>query len=280
MSVELPETHILTGQMGKVLLNRRIESYLLRDFEKLQKIGFINKDVRAFDQLVDRVVESVQSRGNVIVVKLNQDLNLILAPEYGGRIRYNSIGSPVPERFHLRLDFDDDASFTVTLSGMGVIQVMKDNMILQSYVYRRDFSEVADPLNEGEFKFERFSRQLGETRVNIKSTIVGKDAFVVGLGNSAFQDILYRARIYPKRKASELREEEKQAVFNAIRTMIHERIRLGGKDQFTDLYGTQGRYIPTMGPNMNGRTCSMCGMLIEKMNLGGGQVYFCPKCQK
>jgi len=48
--------------MGKVLLNRRIESYLLRDFEKLQKIGFINKDVRAFDQLVDRVVESVQSR--------------------------------------------------------------------------------------------------------------------------------------------------------------------------------------------------------------------------
>jgi len=62
--------------------------------------------------------------------------------------------------------------------------------------------------------------------------------------------------------------------------MIHERIRLGGKDQFTDLYGNQGRYIPTMGPDMNGRTCSMCGMLIEKMNLGGGQVYFCPKCQK
>lgn len=280
MSVELPETHILAGQMSKELLKKRIGSFQLRDYEKLQRIGFVNKDVKVFDQLVSRVVESVQSRGNVLVVKLDKGLNLVLAPEYGGKIQYHSGSSPVPERFHLRLSFDDDSSLTVALSGMGVIQVMRDNELLQSYSYRRDFSEVANPLNEGEFNFERFSRELGETNVNIKSTIVGKDAFIVGLGNSAFQDILFRARINPKRKASALNEEEKHAVYDAIRTMIDDRIRLGGKDQFTDLYGSQGRYIPVMGPNMNGKTCPVCGSLIEKMSLGGGQVYFCPTCQK
>jgi formamidopyrimidine-DNA glycosylase len=61
--------------------------------------------------------------------------------------------------------------------------------------------------------------------------------------------------------------------------MLQERIRLKGKDQFYDLYGNQGGYTPAMGPNMKGRHCPICGTPIEKLNLGGGQVYFCPKCQ-
>jgi formamidopyrimidine-DNA glycosylase len=163
---------------------------------------------------------------------------------------------------------------------MGVIQTMKDDELEKSYVYRRDFSKVTDPSDKTEFTFERFSAQLAEKNVNVKSVLVGKDAVIVGLSNSAFQDILYRAKIRPKRKASELNEKERRALYEAIRLVIQERIRLGGKDQFLDLYGKQGRYTPPMGPNMNGKTCPTCGTSIEKLSLGGGQVFFCPKCQK
>lgn len=279
MSVELPEARILSRQMSEKLPGRQIKSFLLQDYQKLQRLGFLNKDTKAFDRLVNRKIESITSRGNVIRVNLDHCVNLILAPEYGGRILFHEKGSVVPKKFHLKLDFDDDTFLTVALTGMGVIQALKDDELEGSYVYRRDFSEAASPVDEAEFTFERFSRQLSVKKVNIKSVLVGKDAVLVGLSNSAFQDILYRAKIHPKRKASELNEGERHRLYNAIRLVIRERIRLGGKDQFLDLYGVQGRYTPAMGPNMNGKRCPVCGSSVEKLSLGGGQVYFCPKCQ-
>jgi len=279
MSIELPEAQILSRQMSEKLLRKQIKSFQLQDYHKLQRLGFVNKDIKAFDRLVNRKVESITSRGNVIRVKLDLGVNLILAPEYGGRVLFHTSGSTVPKKFHLKLDFNDNTSLTVALTGMGVIQTLKDDELERSYVYRRDFSEVASPLDEKEFTFERFSKQLAEKNVNIKSVLVGKDAVVVGLSNSAFQDILYQAKIHPKRKASELSEGKMHSLYDAIGLVIRERIRLGGKDQFLDLYGRQGRYTPAMGPNMNGKTCRVCGTSIEKLSLGGGQVYFCSKCQ-
>jgi formamidopyrimidine-DNA glycosylase len=280
MSIELPEAQILAEQMNKELLQKQIKSFHLQDYQKLQRIGFVNKDIKAFESLVNRKVESIISRGNVIRAKLDLGLNLVLAPEYGGRILYHTSGSPVPNKFHLKLIFSDDTSLTVALTGMGVIQTLRDDELERSYVYKRDFSEVISPVDGSEFTFERFSKQLADKKVNIKAALVGKDAVIVGLSNSAFQDILYRAKIHPKRKTSELSETEQQALYKAIKELISERIRLGGKDQFLDLYGKQGRYTPSMGPNMNGKTCATCGSSIEKLSLGGGKAYFCPECQK
>jgi formamidopyrimidine-DNA glycosylase len=280
MSIELPEAHILAEQMRKELLRKQVKAFHLKDYQKLQRIGSINKDIGVFERLIKRRIESITSRGNVIHVKFDLGVNLILGPEYGGRILYHTSESTIPEKFHLKLDFKDNTYLTVTLTGMGVIQALKDDELKQSYVYRRDFSEVASPLDETQFTFRHFSEQLAQKNVNIKPVLVGKDAVIVGLSNNAFQDILYRAKIHPKRKASDLGEDEKHALYDAIRFIIQERIRLGGKDQFLDLYGRQGRYTPAMGPNMNGKTCKMCKTPIGKLSLGGGQVYFCPKCQK
>lgn len=279
MSVELPEAQILAKQMDKELRGKRVKQCQLRDYQRLQKIGFVNKDITVFEQLSNGKIESVMSRGNVLRVKLDNGMNLILAPEYGGQILYHTSSNTVPRKFHLKLDFNDNTALTVTLTGMGVIQAFRDNQLEQSYVYRRDFSEVSSPSDETEFTFERFSKQLAERNVNIKSVLVGKDAIIVGLSNSAFQDILYRAKVHPKRKASELSEDKRRSLYDTIKTVIKERIRLDGKNQFVDLYGKQGRYTPAMGPNMNGKNCPICRASIEKLSLGGGQVYFCPKCQ-
>jgi len=278
MSIELPEAKILAEQMNKELQGKIIISCHLQDYERLQKIGMMNKDIKTFDHLIDGKIESVTSRGNVIHVKLNNGMNLILGPEYGGRIFYHASDKTV-SNFHLKVDFNDDTALTVRLTSMGVINAMRDNELERSYVYRRDFNpEVLSPLDE-EFTFERFSKILADNNRALKSVLVGKDAVVVGLSNSAFQDIIYRARLHPKRKASELKKDEMNALCEAIKFVLHERIRLGGKDQFNDLYGNQGGYIPAMGPNMKQQTCPKCKAPIEKMSVGGGHVYFCPKCQ-
>jgi formamidopyrimidine-DNA glycosylase len=279
VSIELPEAQILAEQMNKELRGKQIANCQLQDYQKLQKMGFINKDISAFAWLTGGKVESVVSRGNIIRAKLDNGMNLILAPEYGGRILYHTKESIVPAKFHLKLCFSDNTTLTVALTGMGIIQALKDDELESSYVYRRDFSQVASPTDDKEFTLERFAKELTYKNVNIKSAIVGKDAVVVGLSNSAFQDAIYRAKIHPKRKASDLTESENHVLYNAVRLVIQERIQSGGKKQFIDLYGNQGSYTPAMGPNMKEQACPTCGTKVQKLSLGGGQIYYCPKCQ-
>jgi len=279
MSIELPEAKILAEQMNEELQGKRIKPYHLQNHEKLQRIGMINKDNRSFDQLVNGKIESVISRGNVIRLKLNNGMNLILGPEYGGKIFYHTSKKTVPSKFHLKVDFNDDTALTVRLNSMGLINAVKDGDLERSYVYKRDFNpDVLSPIDE-EFTFQRFSKLLEDNNRMLKSVLVGKDAVVVGLSNSAFQDIIYRARLHPKRKASELSEDEKHSLYDETELVLQERIRLNGKDQFYDLYGKQGGYTPAMGPNMKQQTCPVCGTPIERMSVGGGHTYFCPKCQ-
>jgi formamidopyrimidine-DNA glycosylase len=279
LSIELPEARILAGQMSKELVGKRVKAYQLKDCAKLQRIGFINRDLKAFDQLVNRDVLSVVSRGNVIHVKLGSKVNLILCPEYGGEIFYHGRGKTVTDMFHLRVDFVDGSTLTVRLTSMGGIYTLKDDELMRSYVFKRDFNPVMVSPVDAEFTFERFSKLLTENNRALKSVLVGKDAVVVGLSNSAFQDVIYRAGLHPKRKASELDANERRALYDAVVLVLRERLRLNGKDQFLDLYGKRGGYTPAMGSNMKQQKCPKCGTPIEKLSLGGGQVYLCPKCQ-
>ena len=279
MSIELPEAKILADQMNKELKGKRIKSYRLRDCEKLQKIGFINRDNKSFDQLVNRQVESVTSRGNSIRVKLDEGVNMILSPEYGGEIFYHSHEATVPEKFHLEIDFSDKTALTVRFTSMGGMRVLKDAELVDSYVFKRDFNtDILSPIDE-DFTFERFSRLLSENKRALKPVLVGKDAVLVGLSNSAFQDIIYRAKLHPRRKASELNLNEQKALYNSVKLVLRERLRLNGKNQFLDLYQNHGRYISAMGPNMREKNCPVCESPIQELSLGGGKVFVCPKCQ-
>lgn len=279
MSIELPEAKILADQMNKELKGKRIKGYLLQDCEKLQKIGFINKDNKSFDQLVNREVESVISRGNAIRVKLDEGINMILSPEYGGEIFYHSNEATVSGKFHLKIDFSDKTALTVRFINMGGMRVLKDAELMDSYVFKRDFnSEVLSPV-DADFTFERFSKLLSGNNRALKPVLVGKDAVLVGLSNSAFQDILYRAKLHPKRKASELNLNEQKALYDSVVLVVRERLRLNGKNQFLDLYQNQGHYVSAMGPNMRKKNCPICGSPIQELSLGGGKVFVCPTCQ-
>ena len=88
MSIELPEARILATQLDQTIKGKTIQSYDLMDVERLTRIGFINKDILEFDDLIDKTVEDTTSRGNVIRIKLSDAVNLLLAPEYGGVVTF------------------------------------------------------------------------------------------------------------------------------------------------------------------------------------------------
>ena len=280
MSIEMPEATILGRQMQAALAGRTVTGFELRGCENLQRIGFVNEDPDVFRQLVGRSVESVSSRGNTILVKLSGEQNLVLSPEYGGEIFYHEKDGSLPARYHLRLDMSDGSALTVRMTGMGGIYASCDEGLPEHYMIQRDFDlDRPEPVDD-ELTLESFSKMLRGANRQLKPVLVGKDAVVVGLSNSAFQDILYRARLHPKRRASDLGPEERKALHKALRHVVEERLRLGGKAGFYDLYGRPGGYRPAMGPGMKGAECPVCGSRVQKLSIGGGDVFVCPGCQR
>ena len=174
MSIELPEAKIFAEQMDQALRGKCVKSCQLQDYERLQKIGMLNKDITAFDQLVNGKIESVVSRGNAIRVKLDNGMNLLLAPEYGGKILYHTHGKTGPTKFHLKIDFSDGTMLTVRLTSMGLIHAVNDDALERTYVFRRDFNpEMLSPTDEA-FTFERFSQLVADSNRMLKSVLVGK----------------------------------------------------------------------------------------------------------
>jgi hypothetical protein len=126
MSIELPEASILATQMNKELSGKQIAKTELKNYQNLQKLGCINKNLADYDNLVGGKIESAVSRGVAIRIKLGNGWNLLLAPEYGGRILYHPKSGALPEKFHLKLNFEDATALTVALAGLGGIQALRD----------------------------------------------------------------------------------------------------------------------------------------------------------
>ncbi|MHA2051769.1 MAG: DNA-formamidopyrimidine glycosylase family protein, partial [Promethearchaeota archaeon] len=207
MSIELPEALILAKQMDKELIGKQVKNYELKDYERLQKIGFLNKNIKEFDLLLGSNIKSVVARGNLIRMILDKDINLLIGPEYGGKVLFHKDDKKLPKKIHLKLTFTDKTILTIRLTGMGALKTVKNSDLEQSYLYHRDFSNVLSPL-EDNFTLDHFSKLVGTMKRGIKSILVGRDAILVGLSNSAFQDILYRAKLHPKVKGSNLSEQQ------------------------------------------------------------------------
>ena len=279
MSVEFAEALLLAQQMNRELTSKKVAACKLANCTKFQTLGFISPYLSDFERLCNQTIETVISKGNVIRVKFSDAQNLLIAPEYGGIILFHKKDGSIPEKFHLKLDFTDQTARTVLLTGMGIIHALADNELNQSYLYRRDFSQTPSPIDKN-FTLTGFSEALLDKNVNLKTALVGKDAIIVGLGNCAFQDVIYRAGIHPKQKASELTKAEQQKLYDAIASLTEQRLNLGGKTQFINLYGQHGKYAPVMHSAMAGKLCGVCGTEVIKLSLGGGHCCICPCCQK
>lgn len=99
------------------------------------------------------------------------------------------------------------------------------------------------------------------------------------MGNAIAQDILFRARLHPRRSLAELGEERVDELFAAITGTVRDVIAAGGRSDERDLFDRPGGYARVMHAKAAGRPCPGCGTTVMKISYLGGACYFCPACQ-
>jgi formamidopyrimidine-DNA glycosylase len=127
--------------------------------------------------------------------------------------------------------------------------------------------------------FEHLFQEVGpEDKRSIKKFMISEPG-IPGVGNGYLQDILYRAKIHPRRRVVDITEEERGSLYVATRETLRQAVDLGGRDTERDLYNNRGGYERILDSRTRGKPCPECGTPIEKIQYLGGASYFCPQCQ-
>lgn len=275
MAIELPEAVNLAKQMNHELSGKTIKHmHLTDDCASLIGQGFVNLDKKDLDS---HKIVSVSSKGKWIFIKLEPPTYLLFALETGGKILYHKSGESLPDKFHVKLDFGDDTFLTVRILGWGFAKALtEDELEATKYPGKLGLS----PIDDSEFTLESFSGILDEGGANIIKKVLLDQWKIAGIGNGYCQDILFRARVHPKRKANDLNARERKTLYSTIKDVLNEAVRLGGSDSERDLYDHQGGYRRLMGEGTKGKPCPKCRTPVEKISLLGSSCYICPSCQK
>jgi formamidopyrimidine-DNA glycosylase len=274
--IEMPEAVKLAGQMDQALKGRRIKRGTRGNSP--HKFAFYSGSPEEYEAILNgRTVGGSTVHGGEILTSIEPDYLLVTGCG-GERILLHDSEVTLPKKHQLLLEFDGGSFLSVSVQGWGAALLVKRS---EADSHPLVGPRRVSPVNE-EFTFERFDglfRELQSTDPRSTKYFVISKPGVWGVGNGYLQDILYRARVHPKRRAIELTDGERRALYDAIRLTIAEAIAQGGRDTERDLYNAPGGYVRILDSRAVGRPCRECGAAIEKISFLGGASYFCPRCQ-
>jgi formamidopyrimidine-DNA glycosylase len=275
--IELPEAITLARQIRTELKGRQIASCVRGSSP--HRFAFTGKHSNEeFAAIVpEKTIGAAEANGSVILINLEPGYVLSLGCG-GERIIYHTSEKTLPTRHQLLLAFTDGTYLTVTVSGWGEVRLLEQSDVPHHPHLKPG---VVSPLSDG-FTVSYFTRLFGalpeNTRVSAKYFLIS-DPGIWGVGNGCLQDILYRAKIHPRRQMATLSRKERRTLYDAITRTLNDMVDLGGRDEERDLYNKPGGYHRILHSKAVGRPCPECGTPIQKIQYLGGAAYFCPSCQ-
>lgn len=105
---------------------------------------------------------------------------------------------------------------------------------------------------------------------------------VSGIGNMYMHDILFKARLHPLKKISDMNEEEIELLYNGITDVLNLSREKGTFAYESDFFGEKGGYTIEdflVGYKEN-KPCPVCGETIVSIKTGSTASFICPACQK
>ena len=134
-----------------------------------------------------------------------------------------------------------------------------------------------DPLSRA-FTRAAFEARLAGARGAVRTVLTDQARFA-GIGNLWAHEILHRAALAPHRPVESLTDAERAALYEAVRSVVREAVRLGGEPDFVDARGRHGRF-PLAVYGRAGQSCPRDGTPVRQGRLGGRPSFWCPACQR
>lgn len=272
--LELPEALTVARQINDTITGKRIVSVIAA--YSPHKFTWYHGDPQNYHALLaGKTIDKANGYGGMVEIKTGPARILI---NDGVGLRYHGQNEKRPEKHQLLIEFEDDSAMSASVQMYGGICCFNDGDFDNPYY--KVAKAKPSPLSEefSEAYFDRLISLPDVQKLSVKA-LLATEQRIPGLGNGVLQDILWNAKIHPKRKVNTLSNENKELLFRSVKTVLSDMVQLGGRDTEKDLFGNNGRYKTRMSKNTAGFPCLACGGFIKKENYMGGSVYYCENCQ-
>jgi formamidopyrimidine-DNA glycosylase len=272
--LEIPESKTIGLQADKTLKGRRITDVFKAT--NPHKFAWFMGDPAEYGKiLIGRHVKSAYGHGMFVDIKCDE--NTFITIGEGANMRYFSHSEQPPDKYQLLIVLDDNSFISFNIAMYGGIWAYKG--VFDNSYYQLSLNSTS-PLDDAfdEIYFENIIKNTLKD-ISVKA-LLATEQRIPGVGNGVLQDILFNARIHPKRKKSTLTDTDKAELSQSIKVTLKAMTDLGGRDTEKDFFGNNGGYTTILSKNTVNQPCTRCGDLIRKEAYLGGAVYFCPSCQK
>lgn len=274
--IEIPEAFALARQVSEKLAGRTVKSVTAG--ASPHKFAWLNHEPAEYSALLaGSTFTTAKSHGGMLEVHTNQS-NLLFHD--GVNLRLHPEAGTVPAKHQLLLTLQDGGALSASVQMYGGLYCWSNRETFV-YTYYNIALSKPSPLDSTQFTEAYFMQLIASDAVqklSVKAALATEQR-IPGLGNGVLQDILWNARISPKRKINALSDTEKKSLYRSITSTLAEMSKLGGRDTEKDLLGNPGGYITIMSAKNSSAPCLACNTPIIKEAYMGGSIYYCPHCQ-
>jgi len=273
--IELPEVVNLSRQLTETISGKRIAGVVAG--LSPHKFAWYHGDPKDYDALLrGKTIDTAVARGGMLEIRAG---DAVLLFSDGVVLRFHVRDEKRPQKHQLLIEFEDGTAISASVQMYGGLWCFKEGEFQNPYydVARAKPSPLSDEFDPA--YFDRLITSADVQKLSAKAFLATEQR-IPGLGNGVLQDILYNARIHPKRKIETLTDGERETVFHSVKTTLKEMTAQGGRDTEKDLFGKPGGYRTRLSKNTVGKPCPVCGGRIVKEAYLGGSIYFCDGCQK
>lgn len=275
--IEAPEAVCLSEQLNRTIRGKRVAD-VFTGYTSHKFAFFCGTPDAYSERLMGKTVGEASPRGGMVEVWLG---NVRLVFTDGANLSYFEPGAKLPAKHQFLLGFEDQSCVVVSVRMYGGILCFESGVTdFQLYSYYAAAKEKPQVLSEDfDRRYFMALADNGESMNKSAKAFLATDQTIPGLGNGVLQDILYRARIHPRKKVKELTGGQREELFRAIKETLTEMRCAGGRSSESDLFGRRGNYVPFLSKETTGTPCRRCGEVIRKESYLGGSVYYCVGCQ-
>ncbi len=264
---ELPEVETIVRYLRQEVLPGRTITRVSIEWQPMVQRSPLN----VLTELPGRYIEQLGRRGKYIVFSLSGEVMLLVHLKMSGRVYVcaaDALHDPYT-RITFVLDDGREIRFRDPRK-FGRVYLTPDIALVLGHL-------GPEPLEE-HFTAEVFLARTNGRRGMIKPLLMNQ-RFLAGIGNIYADEALFQARIHPRRRAETLSEEEKRALYHAIRRVLTHSIELNGATLADGMYPGGSFQNDFRVYSRAGRSCYACGSVIERIKIGQRSSYFCPTCQ-
>ncbi|MBI2830419.1 MAG: bifunctional DNA-formamidopyrimidine glycosylase/DNA-(apurinic or apyrimidinic site) lyase [Chloroflexi bacterium] len=267
---ELPEVETVKNELSPHVIGRRITGLTLF-WEGMVK----EPAVKEFcERTVGQEITGITRRGKYLILALSSGEAFIIHLKMSGSLFIGQDSSEPPRFTRAVICLDKGTKiFFRDPRKFGVMRVVKDSNSVVGKLGPEALGNAFTP--------QLLAQQLANRAAPIKALLCDQN-LIAGVGNMYADEALFVAKIHPLRTGASLSPQETNRLHSAIQQVL--RAGISNKGASTDTYfrpdGTRGTaHLEFKVAHGRGKSCPVCGTLIERITVRNRGTYFCPKCQ-